>query len=224
MTTTPTLKTATEVRKLSGWDGDARLYRISEGEPAFVVASSVDSGYASETMVFACDENGGNADYMDLGVAACGDFAGALLAAGFHPCQPERRAGMTTITESKSQAALDSIEATSLGLIALRLWMDAHPDTRVIDQQDSMPTRFLVSYDHEIGRTCQAIALAESHGDVTRQTYENTVHVTGHFGGGVTLTVVVFADGLGEKVTRTVEIDDWVLPAGLAAIPEAVTA
>lgn len=82
--TAPT-KTATFVRALSGWRGDARLYRLSEplapdyGEertPAeYVIVSAVVAAYSGpETYIFPATADGAVVNYGELP----GSFRGAL--------------------------------------------------------------------------------------------------------------------------------------------------
>jgi len=76
------------VRRLAGWQGDARLYRC---EPplkgnAYVVVSAVDATFSGpETYVFAADVDGNVNDYRELDGSFRGglDHAEALRGAGY---------------------------------------------------------------------------------------------------------------------------------------------
>lgn len=91
-------KTATFVRKLTGWRGDAALYRMDpphEGSE-YVIASAVDLNYGDsvpatfalascETYLFPADEDGDVVEYteMDGSLKGVKDHEDALNAAGY---------------------------------------------------------------------------------------------------------------------------------------------
>lgn len=72
---------ATFIRQLTGWNGDAALYKLdppyvakSYGEDCkeqtkeieFVIASAVNNAFAHETMIFEAKENGDCVSFLDL--------------------------------------------------------------------------------------------------------------------------------------------------------------
>ena len=69
------MNTATKVRDLDGFAGDAALYKLSEplasyGEPEnsyeYVVVSAVNSIWAMETYIFGSSETGRISDWLEL--------------------------------------------------------------------------------------------------------------------------------------------------------------
>ncbi len=70
------------VRDLTGFNGQARLYRTEAN--GYLAVSSVAGSWANETMVFPADEDGNVTDWLDIGVAyPNGNFGGALADAGY---------------------------------------------------------------------------------------------------------------------------------------------
>jgi hypothetical protein len=71
-------KTATYIRKLEGYRGDARLYQVNPTQSNginYVVVSAVVASYTGpETYIFPCNEAGEITDYIELE----GSFRGEL--------------------------------------------------------------------------------------------------------------------------------------------------
>ena len=89
------MKTATLVRKLKGWRGDARLYRVEplmryerrdvEAVTPFVIVSGINNEWGIETLIFPAGEDGEATDMLDLKGSFRGsiDHARALAGAGY---------------------------------------------------------------------------------------------------------------------------------------------
>jgi len=88
------MKTATKVRDLDGFAGDAALYKLSEplasySEPEnsyeYVVVSAVNSTWAMETYIFGSSETGRVSDWAELPGSVRGvyDHTVALNHAGY---------------------------------------------------------------------------------------------------------------------------------------------
>ena len=78
------MKTATKVRDLDGFAGDAALYKLSEplasyGEPEnsyeYVVVSAVNSIWAMETYIFGSSETGRILDWAELPGSIRGEYS-----------------------------------------------------------------------------------------------------------------------------------------------------
>lgn len=99
-TATSTSKTARELKRLEGWQGDARVFELSEpvaydydwntdeykSSTKFVVVSAASVMFSgAETYIFACDENGEVLNWMELEGSFKGglDHERALQGAGF---------------------------------------------------------------------------------------------------------------------------------------------
>jgi hypothetical protein len=81
-------KTATFIKQLPGWTGDARLYALSKplAKHKYVVVSAVNAMFSGpETYIFGCDEDGENVSYSELKGSFRGgrDHAQALSGAGY---------------------------------------------------------------------------------------------------------------------------------------------
>lgn len=86
-------KVATEVRRLNGWKGDARLYRLSppiEGDEDqhyhhLIVSAAVTPDHGPETFIFAADAAGEVLDWCELPGSFRGslDHEAALSGAGY---------------------------------------------------------------------------------------------------------------------------------------------
>ena len=76
----PETKTATFVRNVTGWQSDARLYRLSEPlvEHETVIVSAVSNEFGLETYIFGCDADGNDADFVELPGSFKGDADHAL--------------------------------------------------------------------------------------------------------------------------------------------------
>lgn len=92
------MNTATKIRKMADWRGDAALYRVDPpmAGAEYVVVSAIDTGLRFpdpitpramqiETYIFAADETGEPSDYQELPGSLKGtlDHADALRAAGY---------------------------------------------------------------------------------------------------------------------------------------------
>lgn len=85
-------KTATLVRKLSGFNGDARLYRLSEphdGHDLVIVSAVVVMFSGPETYIFPADESGEVTDWGEMDGSFRGelDHEQALSNAGYEVSQ-----------------------------------------------------------------------------------------------------------------------------------------
>ena len=85
------MKTATLVRRLTGFTGDARLYRLSEpheGHSLVIVSATYVLG-EPETYIFAADERGEVTGWAELDGSAHGalDHSAALRRAGYEDAE-----------------------------------------------------------------------------------------------------------------------------------------
>lgn len=62
------MKTATFIKQMEGWNGDAKLYRMDPpyDSHTHVVVSAVENEYVHETYIFPCNAEGKDVDYMEL--------------------------------------------------------------------------------------------------------------------------------------------------------------
>ncbi|QJU52964.1 hypothetical protein SCB71_06500 [Herbiconiux sp. KACC 21604] len=85
-------KVATKVRDITGWHGDAQLFKLEpplEKSGPFVVVSAVDLPVyipdyrTSETMIFPCDEAGEHVDFGEVAFVPYKSHVDALADLGY---------------------------------------------------------------------------------------------------------------------------------------------